>query len=103
MSFYSRRQVVELLEIEDEFLASLEQEEIVEIDAPASSEGDFSELMLERVRVADSLVRDLEVNLPGVAIILRLREEMAELRHALGSALHRIRSEGPSSKRPPRT
>ncbi len=94
MSFYSRRQVVELLEIEDEFLASLEQEEIVQIDAPASSEGDFSELMLERVRVADSLVRDLEVNLPGVAIILRLREEMAELRRALGSALQRIRSEG---------
>ena len=98
MTFYSRRKVVELLEIEDEFLVSLEQEEIVQIDAPASSEGDFSELMLERIRVADSLVRDLEVNLPGVAIILRLREEMVELRHALGSALKRIRSE-----RPPRT
>ncbi len=95
MTFYSRRQVVELLEVEDEFLTSLEQEEIVQIDAPASSEGDFSERMLERVRVADSLVRDLEVNLPGVAIILRLREEMVELRHALGSALQRIRSEGP--------
>ncbi len=95
MTFYSRRQVAELLEIEDEFLTSLEQEEIVQIDAPASSEGDFSERMLERVRVADSLVRDLEVNLPGVAIILRLREEMAELRHALGSALKRIRSEDP--------
>ncbi len=93
MTFYSRRQIVELLEIEEEFLASLEQEEIVEIDGTASSEGDFSELMLERIRVADSLVRDLEVNLPGVAIILRLREEMVELRHALGAALQWIRSE----------
>ncbi len=93
MTFYSRRQIVELLEIEEEFLASLEQEEIVEIDGTASSEGDFSERMLERVRVADSLVRDLEVNLAGVAIILRLREEMVELRHALGAALQRIRSE----------
>jgi hypothetical protein len=36
--------------------------------------------MLERVRVAQNLVRDLEVNLPGVAVIVRLREEMAGLR-----------------------
>ncbi len=93
MTFYTRRQVLELLEIEEGFLLALEQEEIVEHDAPASAEGEFSERMLERIRVADTLARDLEVNLPGVAVILRLREEIAELRHALGSALHRIRSE----------
>jgi MerR family transcriptional regulator/heat shock protein HspR len=93
MTFYSRHRVVELLEIEEKFLVSLEQEEIVQVDAPSAEEGEFSERMLERIRVADTLVRELEVNLAGVAIILRLRDEMAELRHALGSALQRIRSE----------
>ena len=36
--------------------------------------------MLERARVAQNLVRDLDVNLPGVAVIVRMREQMAELR-----------------------
>jgi MerR family transcriptional regulator/heat shock protein HspR len=80
MTYYSRRQVVELLEIDEGFLVLLEREDIVLHDAPPESEGEFSDRMLERVRVAQNLVRDLEVNLPGVAVIVRLREEMAGLR-----------------------
>ncbi len=93
MTFYTRHQVVELLRIEEGFLERLEQEEVVEVDAPESAEGVFSERMLERARVADTLVRDLDVNLGGVAIIVRMREEIAELHHALGTALHTLRSE----------
>ncbi len=80
MIFYTRKQVVELLEIDEGFLISLEQEEIVATDAPEAESGEFSELMLERARVAQNLVRDLDVNLPGVAVIVRMREQMAELR-----------------------
>ena len=80
MTYYTRRQVVELLEIDEVFLVSLEGEDIVLRDAPPESGGEYSERMLERVRVAQNLVRDLEVNLPGVAVIVRLREEMVGLR-----------------------
>jgi len=38
---------------------------------------------LERVRVAWSLVRELEVNMPGVDIILRLREELLATRRQM--------------------
>jgi MerR family transcriptional regulator/heat shock protein HspR len=89
--FYTRRRIVELLHVEEAFVEALEQEEVIQIDAPVEAEGEFSERMLERVRVADSLVRDLEVNLAGVAIIIRLREEMTDLRTKLGSALQAIR------------
>ncbi|HXX47584.1 MAG TPA: chaperone modulator CbpM [Myxococcota bacterium] len=83
MTFYTRKQVMELLEIEDGFLISLEREEIVVRDAPSESAGEYSEQMLERARVAQNLVRDLDVNLPGVAVIVRLREEVAGLRRGL--------------------
>jgi MerR family transcriptional regulator/heat shock protein HspR len=79
MSFYTRKQVIEVLEVDDGFLVSLEREEIIASDAPAEEAGKFSERMLERARVANNLVRDLDVNLAGVAVIVRLREEMAEL------------------------
>lgn len=83
MSFYTRHQIVELLEIEEGFLLRLEQEEIIQPDAPPDAPSKYSEQMLERVRVAHNLVRDLDVNLAGAAIIVRLREEIASMRHQL--------------------
>lgn len=97
MTFYTRRQIVELLDVEEGFVRALEQEEIIESDGPEPSKLEFSERMLERVRVAHTLVDDLEVNLAGVVIIVRMREEIGELRQALESALQRIRSRSPSS------
>jgi hypothetical protein len=82
VSGYTRRQLVEILEVEESFVVSLEREEIVEADLPGD-EAQFSERMLERVRVAWNLVHELEVNLPGVAIILRLREDLGDLRGQL--------------------
>ena len=87
MNFYTRKQVIELLEIDDGFLVTLEREEIVAHDAPPGAAGEFSERMLERARVAQNLVRDLDVNLPGVAVIVRLREEMAGLRRRVEELL----------------
>ena len=75
MTYYTRHEIVELLELDEVFLVSLEREEIVVRDAPPEAEGEFSERMLERARVAQNLVRDLEVNLPGVAVIVRLRDK----------------------------
>lgn len=87
MTFYTRKQVIELLETDEGFLVTLEREEIIAPDAPAGSASEFSELMLERARVAQNLVRDLDVNLPGVAVIVRLREEISGLRRHLEQLL----------------
>lgn len=91
MRFYSRTEIIKLLEIDDGFVEALEREDIVAADAPASETGEFSEQMLERVRVAYNLVHDLEVNLPGVAIIVQMREEMSGLRHRLEGLLNDLR------------
>lgn len=93
MTYYTRKQLIELLEIDDGFLVALEQEEVVAHDAPAGG-GEFSEQMLERVRVAHTLVRDLDVNLPGVAVIVRLREEVSGLRRRLEQVLAELRRSG---------
>ena len=87
MTFYTRKQLVEMLDTDEGFLVALEREEIIEIDAPSGAGGEFSERMLERARVAHNLVADLDVNLPGAAIILRLREEVTELRRRLTEVL----------------
>lgn len=78
--YYTRKQLLEVLETDDGFLTALEREEIIVGDAPAQSGGEYSERMLERARVTLNLVRDLDVNMAGAAVIVRMREEMAELR-----------------------
>ena len=94
MRFYARTEIIKLLEIDDGFVDALEREEIIAPDAPASETGEFSEQMLERVRVAYNLVHDLEVNLPGVAIIVQMREEMSGLRHRLEGLLNELKGSG---------
>jgi hypothetical protein len=79
-SYYTRTQIIEMLEIEAHYLVLLEQETIVIRDAPAGSAGEFSERMLERVRVAHNLTHELDVNLAGAAIIVRMREQMQRQR-----------------------
>ncbi len=90
MSHYTRKQLLELLDTDDGFIATLEQEEVIVVDSPEEGMGEFSDRMLERARVAQNLVRDLEVNMAGVAVIVRMREEMAELRHRLEELLAEV-------------
>ena len=83
MKYYTRAELLRLLPVDEAFLALLEQEEILWFDAPGEASAAYSERMLERVRVSWNLVQDLDVNLPGAAVILSLREQIAELQQRL--------------------
>jgi len=50
------------------------------------SEWHFSGDALRRARLAVRLQRDLELNLPGVALAVELIEELAQLRRELGAS-----------------
>ncbi len=94
MTTYTRKQILELLELDDGFLIALEREEIVLCEPGEADRAEFSELMLERARVAQNLVRDLDVNLPGVAVIVRMREDMAALRHHIEHLAGELKKRG---------
>ena len=89
MKYYTRAELRQLLDVEESFLFSLEQEEIIWLDAPGG-EGGYSERMLERVRVSRNLVEELDVNLPGAAVILSLREQLTELQTRLAELANRV-------------
>jgi MerR family transcriptional regulator/heat shock protein HspR len=85
---YTRVEIARILRVDTGFVAQLEREEIIRAEDVGEA---FSEQMLERVRVAHNLVTELEVNLAGVAIILRMREQMSTLHEELeqmSRALH---------------
>ena len=90
MKYFTRMQVVEILEIDEGFLTELEQEEIIEFKAEQEAEAQCTEMMLERIRVAHNLVHQLDVNLAGAAVIVQMREDMADLRRQLEAALRKL-------------
>ena len=79
--FYTRKEILHLLQIEEGLLFSLEKEEIIHpIEKDGLAGEFFSSLDLERVRLAKLLIEEMEVNLAGVDIILRMRQDMIQLR-----------------------
>ena len=76
MSRYTLRQIAEILGLDPGFLEELAREEILTPDVP---EADYSERRLEGARVCHELVHELEVNLAGASVIVRMREEMVVL------------------------
>ena len=94
MNFYTREQVLEIIGIEAGFLLALEREEIVRFDAP--EQGRYSEEMLERARVAHELVHELDVNVEGAAIIVRMREQLSSLHRNLADLARELQRRRPS-------
>ncbi|HET9987583.1 MAG TPA: chaperone modulator CbpM [Kofleriaceae bacterium] len=79
MTRFTYQHLLELVDGDQELIALLvEQGEIVRHD-----DGDIVTLDVERVLVARTLYRELEVDWPGVEVILRLREELAAARRRI--------------------
>ena len=79
--FWTVKEVVEIFEVDERFLQELEEEVILCPlcrDKPSSKV--FSTSELEKIRLAKILVEEMDVNVAGVEIILRMRQMMFEMR-----------------------
>jgi len=89
--YYFRKQVIEIFGFDEEFLNALEAEDLVRPEkVEPSSEQVFSRDQMERIRIIDNLVRELEVNLPGVEVILEMRENMLRMQRQFDAILQTI-------------
>ena len=79
--FLTVTEVVELFQIQENFLLDLEEEEIVcPICQKTSPTKFFPPSELEKLRLVKILHEDMGVNLPGIEIILRMRQSMFDMR-----------------------
>jgi len=74
---YTYRQLIDLVEGDDELIAQLIEEGVIEERA-----GDRALVDIDSVLAARTL-RELEVDWSGIAIILRLRDELAAARRRI--------------------
>jgi len=86
--YYSRHQVIEIFGFDEGFLAQLEAEDLVASqELGTAAERVFSEEQLDRMRIINNLVSDLDVNLAGVEVILEMRENMIRMQRQFDQIL----------------
>jgi MerR family transcriptional regulator/heat shock protein HspR len=86
--YWTLSEVIEIFKMDEGTISFLEEEEIVCPECfneqPAKR---FSAIELEKLRLAKVLIEDMDVNLPGVEVILRMRENMLQMRRQFDAIL----------------
>ena len=86
--FWTITEVVETFEIGEDVLEELEEEEVLcPLCRDDSSAKLFPSTELEKLRLAKILIEDMGVNLPGVEIILRMRQTLFAMRRQFDEIL----------------
>jgi MerR family transcriptional regulator, heat shock protein HspR len=92
--YWTTTEIIETFQVSEELLIDLEREDILcpEFIANGSLK-QFSFDEMEKLRLARMLIEDMDVNLPGVEIILRMREDMIHMRKQFDEILEDIAEE----------
>ena len=87
-TYWTSNEVIEIFNVTEGFIARLEHEQIIcpishkEAEAPV-----FSAVDMEKLRIAKILVEEMDVNLPGVEVILQMRQNMIAMRQQFDDIL----------------
>ena len=86
--FWKITEVVKKFQIDRRFLDDLEEEEIIcPICREKSTEKLLSSEDLENLRLARILFEEMDVNLPGIEVILQMRKNMLDMRKQFDAIL----------------
>jgi MerR family transcriptional regulator/heat shock protein HspR len=91
VTYYYRKQVIEIFEVDESFLDTLEAEDLVHaVQEESTSERVFPPDQVERIRIINNLVNDLEVNLAGVEVIMEMRENLIRMQRQFDQILETL-------------
>lgn len=98
--YWKITEIVEQYRIDRRFLDDLEEEEIIcPFCRESSSEKLLSEDELEKLRFARILHEEMDVNLPGIEVILQMRQNMRDMRKQFDDILEDLASRLKEKKR----
>jgi MerR family transcriptional regulator/heat shock protein HspR len=81
-------EIIEYLQVDKDFLNNLEQEAIISpICKENTEEKVFSSGDMERLRLAKLLFEEMDVNIPGIEVILQMRQNMLHMRRQFDEIL----------------
>ena len=86
--YWTVSEVIEIFQMDEGTITYLEEEEIVCPDCfDVQPVKRFSATELDKLRLVKVLMDDMDVNLPGVEVILRMRQSMIQMRQQFDDIL----------------
>jgi hypothetical protein len=86
-------EVCERFAIDEELLQVVEAEKLVDIKHPADAEPVVSPEQAERLRLIAVLMRELDVNVAGVEVILHMHEDLCSMQRDFNEVLQAVVAE----------
>ncbi|HON39415.1 MAG: chaperone modulator CbpM [Desulfomonilia bacterium] len=88
------KEVIEILHVDQKLVTTLEQEDIITL---ITDETGREKLLpgreIDKIRVARILIEEMDINLPGVEVILRMRQNMIDMRRQFDDILEDLARE----------
>ncbi len=85
---WSVSEIIEIFNVDQKFIEDLENENIIcNTGRENTSEKFFSEEDMERLRLAKIFMHEMDVNIPGIEVILQMRQSMIDMRKQLDAIL----------------
>ena len=89
--FWTSAEIIEIYQVKASFIDKLEDEQIVcSTCREGSSTRMYSSADLEKLRIAKILIEEMDVNLPGVEVILQMRHNMIAMRRQFDDILEEM-------------
>ena len=86
--FWSVAEIIEIFNVDQNFIENLEKENIIcKACIDNTSEKSFSLNDMEKLRLAKILMHEMDVNIPGIEVILQMRQSMIDMRKQLDAIL----------------
>ena len=87
-AYWTVTEIIETFQVDESFIRELENDDIV---CPTCKKNDpvklFSPDEIEKLRLAKLLIEEMDVNRPGVEVILHMRQNMIEMRRQFDNIL----------------
>jgi MerR family transcriptional regulator/heat shock protein HspR len=93
MRYFKLREICEELQVGDDLLATLASEGLVEVKRTGEDEAVISAPEADKLRVITILMREMDVNLAGVEVILHMREDLRSMQSQFDEILHTLVTE----------
>jgi MerR family transcriptional regulator/heat shock protein HspR len=86
--YWTITEIIETIQVDEGLIEELEREEIICSTCPEGYNlRHYSAAEIDKVRLAKILMEEMEVNMPGVEVILRMRQNMLEMRKQFDAIL----------------
>ena len=89
--FWSVAEIIKIFNVDQNFIENLEKENIIcKVRTEKTPEKRFSLNDMEKLRLAKILMHEMDVNIPGIEVILQMRQSMIDMRKQLDAILEDI-------------